>query len=143
MSDNRIIKFRIWDKINKKFWFLSDYDLLCGERDFCCYSHESIEKLKPVVQQFIGLKDKKRKPIYEGDLVNFTIPGITHGPEREDLTSQEVHWAQEEGCWAFGRWGNNYAPGEIYYSIPGDRIDSSSFEIVGNIFENPELVTTE
>lgn len=95
-----------------------------------------------IIQEFTGLLDKNGKEIYEADLVNFTIPGITHGPEREDFTCQEVHWAEEDGCWAFGRWGNNYAPGEIYYSIPGDRIQFNSFEIVGNIFENPELVTT-
>ncbi len=140
MSDNRIIKFRIWCHDNKKF-ITDTYEVFCPEINEVFKVFQ--ESKRTVIQQFIGLNDKNGKPIYEGDLVNFTIPGITHGPEREDLTSQEVHWAQEEGSWAFGWWESVAYPGEFgYYTLGGDRIDAKTLEIVGNIFENPELVTT-
>ena len=127
---SRIIKFRVWDKHDNKW-----RDLLS---DAVYSTYEQLERPERfVVNQFTGFIDKSGREIYEGDLVNFTIPGITHGPEREELTNMEVHWDQEEGCWAFGRCKNGW--GEVFSYSVGDRIDTETFEVVGNIMEKAAL----
>ncbi len=137
----REIKFRIWDKINKKFWFLSDYDLLCGERDFCRYSHESIEKLKPVPQQFTGLKDKNGKEIYEGDILEapsfdgkFKTRGVVfYDDQVASFKLRDLHGVKNvavEGILDDSRCGRNLCG----YYMPESTI-------LGNILETPELLT--
>ncbi len=128
---NRRIKFRVWD-IKFSQWI----EWASSVHNSCVGINEIFEQDKYYIfQQFTGFKDINDKEIYEGDFVNFTIPGIAHGPERENVKRAEVHWSEEDGCWYFGKY---HADGLGYWdghSIVGDRIDTESFEIVGNIFE--------
>jgi len=144
--DNRKIKFRAWDKKENKFW--TEYPIVIngagtllrfGIKDgLVMGSIVGCIQADYVIQQFTGLIDKNGKEIYEGDLVNFTTNSL--GGD-EDFISQEVHWAREDGGWAFGRWLNTRGE-TTYFTITGDWIKVKTLEIVGNIFENPELVTT-
>jgi len=94
------------------------------------------DKLKQEILQFTGLIDKSGREIYEGDIVNFTVPGHAHGPESEDYKNHLVKWDEAQACWGF--WSNGIEP--YSYTIPGDRIDVASFKVAGNMFENPELL---
>ena len=69
------------------------------------------------VGQYIGLYDKNGREIYEGDILRFTY-------EREDFINTDARIAVE-------------IP-KIYYIInnPYNR----NFEVIGNIYENPELL---
>lgn len=69
------------------------------------------------VMQFTGLKDKNGNPIYEGDIVN-----LTNDSETGAYTTIEVKWFRNQ-C-GFNVNGN----------CEGD------YEIIGNIYENPELL---
>lgn len=68
-------------------------------------------------QQFTGLKDKNGNEIFEGDYIRGQFD---HGPAglREEILP--VKWSNEDGY----QW--NY-------------LDLSTIEVIGNLFENPEL----
>lgn len=115
----RDIKFRAWDKKEKKMYevFSIDFDLqhlLCGQ-DVTLHFDEA------VLVQYTGLKDKNGKEIYEGDIIK-TVQG-----------NFEVKWQDRTGQWLLWKdltgWG--------YFQ---DRKFDIVFEVIGNVWENPNLL---
>ena len=70
--------------------------------------------LKEKIMQFTGLKDKNGKEIYEGDFVAVLL-GET----------QEIGWSGS--CWTVGE------------KLLGS-YESELLEVIGNIYEDPELL---
>ena len=84
-------------------------------------------------QLFIGIQDKNGVDLYEGDIINFEIRGIPHGPEREYIKNAEIFYSPEDAMFCFGKFKMN--DGQDYWYSFADNIDRKTIEIVGNIYE--------
>jgi len=107
----REIKFRAWDKDKKQM----KYNLECI---WCGLS----ERAGFVYMQYIGLKDKNRREIYEGDIVK----GAGKNP-----IIYVVEWLDSYGGFAFV---------DKEKAIPAYEFLVNFCEVIGNIYENPELL---
>lgn len=82
-----------------------------------------VEVIPETVSQFTGLTDKYKKKIFEGDI-------ITKGFE-----PYEVRWNQEQVRW--GIYSNNF-------EVAGfTKFSESYFEVIGNIYDNRELLEND
>lgn len=116
---NRIIKFRIWEFIPQKFFYI---DLKNIDRDH--FIGAAIKNKKNYYQQYIGLKDANNKDIYEGDILD--IHGLRFICEYDYLKFQFRCMRDRE----------------YVISINSDHDTNICHvaKIIGNIFENPELI---
>lgn len=128
----RPIKFRVWDTINKEFvddmCIHTNGDLRCdrGRTAYCGYF---------IVQQFTGRSDDNGNEIYEGDIV------VLSNGERCVADLIDVYVIPPDEVTVAIERANN---GEFF----GSRSESSyyrfqdydSYKVIGNIFENPELL---
>ena len=118
----REIKFRVWDKENKKMMKVSSLSLENKEiavRENGTYHFFRMQNLE--LMQYTGLKDKNGKEIYEGDIV------ILNDAEEENR------------CIVKYKYGS-------YILVDGDlredlsNVEAKFLEVVGNIYENKNLL---
>ena len=121
----REIKFRAWEEELKKFYY---FDLVTLSRKKWSLG----EWAKLPKQQYTGLKDKNGKEIYEGDILRHYNEFASLGEPKEFV--REVKWDTYYGAgWNFGL---SYKDGEKRWSYP----QPGDCEVIGNIYENPELL---
>lgn len=97
-----------------------------------CISHEhgvAFTIIPETVGQFTGLKDKNVKEIYEGDIVSCISKLSKYQGNYGTIT-----WDDEE-CQYHIKWIVNKSEWNNYIHV---RIDE--LEIIGNIYEHPELL---
>ena len=104
--------------------------------DYECYA---INVEPASVSQFTGLTDKNGKKVFEGDILRFNDKYKPYFAEvvfeTEDIGSCGCCYSAFQGSGFVGK----VLPGSKYdYSCFSD--DFKESEIVGNIFDNPELV---
>ena len=120
-------KFRVWDKTKEIMVYFDG--IFCNKKPYtegssfpqyesCPHYHELSD-----LMQSIGVKDKNGKLIYEGDIVKiFHVSGTMQGKYFFDV----VGW-NDLRC----RFDT-----EKYGMIDEDDV----YEVIGNIYENPELL---
>jgi len=155
--NKRIIKFRVWDgnemtypniiafqeNFSWNHWTsaLHDSTQWCGEKGYV---------YKPELMQFTGFTDKNGKEVYEGDIVVAWSAG--------SKATFEIKWRQEASpCYIlFPAWQNRemwhisatkFEKGKQFIDVEGNITTSDidgyiddGIEIIGNIYENPELI---
>ena len=92
------------------------------------YFGELIEDKRFVLMQSTGLKDKNGKEIYEGDIVELW-DGI------RDKTKETVEW--DDYHLGFHPWTGQFVGRDDIYIYD---YEIEEVEVVGNIYENPELL---
>ncbi len=111
----REIKFRVWDKEIKTMYYDAQ-DSYDAEVD--CFGN-FLNDPNYKVMQFTGLLDRLGKEIYEGDILSCTDTGHTY---RATMT-----W-EDNGFWILD---DSLLPRLPYIEYR---------EVIGNIYENPELL---
>ena len=96
--------------------------------------------------QYTGLKDKQGKKIFEGDILKFIVPDGT-------IRYFVIEWASEDRILRslsdfvpdgnpirINGWCFNWRGYRLYPTVIDGVPDNEVMEIVGNIYDNPELL---
>jgi uncharacterized phage protein (TIGR01671 family) len=162
------LKFRIWDKQNKK-WLENSSSLHCysnwticpftgnlggyiglidGDNNDTVYASPAddyylegtklVKEPRYVIQQYTGLKDKNEKEIYEGDIVK-ALPATRYGMgidqgQHDYMLLRTPKIVLYKDC-SFKLFDKNDIT-SMNYCI------DNNVEIIGNFFENPELLNS-
>lgn len=125
----RTIKFRFWDKKDKRIVYLLKPAYHEGIGAITMYSPTPIEEGFELMQ-FTGLLDKAGKEIYEGDIA--VVRTLHDGDEyvwnsdKQQAIPFKISWNERHCSFDFGN--------SCLMQRPYD------YEIIGNIYENPELL---
>lgn len=133
----REIRFRAWDKKRSCLFEFELTDLInihYANRDDIYISLMNNDG-NIIIQQFTGLYDKNGKDIYEGDVVRFFFIGNDFTP-LEVITTVFFH----EGVFTVVTVNDDPLPLRDAIKI-SNKVNKGP-EIIGNIYENPNLLTS-
>ena len=129
----REIKFRAWDKKEKKWLSFDEGDPIGNDGSLTESGYWTFifdfDEDRVALMQYTGLKDKNGKEIYEGDIVNWTSwkIGFKHIDGSEvKLTPKVVQWV--DGAW------------KLEEDSPWNLSIYDNVEVIGNIYENGDLL---
>ena len=135
---SRQLKFRVWSKVRND-WVHNMMLLACidglpfahfvetdSDKKFVKHHIYNASNLDVVIQQYTGLKDKNGTDIYEGDIVKATSDQFVN----ENFIGKVIF---DEGC--FLTWINKNDIRGIW--------GEDDIEVIGNIFENKDLLEEE
>lgn len=131
---SRSLKFRVWSKNENKylsqddlvnFWIRPNDFTTCFMEWRSGFDGETMFETKEsdfVYQQYTGLKDKNNKEIYDGDILQY------------NNLRYEVRWDEYEWKAVCSYYNKYHWPTIEPFGLVGCSI------VVGNTFENPELL---
>lgn len=137
----REIKFRAWNKEDKKMYKVVRIEKsiygYCEVDNLLICGLEADEHLKETdvrvsydyeLMQYTGLKDCKGKEVYEGDIVKYKAG-----------TDEGIGYIKFEFSCFMIYWTNNKTFNDSFSSMFYTQC-SSEIEVIGNIYEHPELL---
>jgi uncharacterized phage protein (TIGR01671 family) len=130
------IKFRAWEDTEKKMYYIDLLSYMSHQEDVQDDEMPFNARINGLMQ-FTGLQDKNGKEIYEGDILRF---------ENDHLIRYgEVKWNEnlcrfyQEVTLKFKGTANHKKPtAKIFHNAMTKKYEN--MEIVGNIYENPEII---
>ena len=142
----REIKFRLWNKKCYCLSFLNEFDnetlFLSGNKIYEIYAGQSydgsyldIEDISDdyILMQYTCLRDKNDKEIYEGDIVTLSY----NGDCRLKIYTRTIIFE----CGMFICASESGSGASLYSRVT--LVTPPVFEVIGNIYENPELLDKE
>jgi uncharacterized phage protein (TIGR01671 family) len=125
----REIKFRAWHILDKEIVYFEDWESIRNLARYAEYNYVDN------IMQYTGLKDSNGKEIYEGDILS-------------EKWKVEVYKDNYTGAYMI-KFHNNpeFNKPKILYSYLKQReragTDDRDSVVIGNIYENPELLENE
>jgi len=124
----REIKFRVWDKLAEKFiypdkGYQGHFILDLNGRFHNLQNGSGGDEY--IVQQYTGLKDTIKVEVFEGDILQYVPDYIESKAGQCETEIFDVKF--EDGCFVCDGQATSQS-------------DMSYYNIIGNIFENPELL---
>ena len=123
---SRLFKFRAWG--TKIKWMSKPFSF--GQ---VLNFHDQIIKsltTDEIVMQFTGLKDKNEVEIYEGDIVTYKR-SVGNWTGQFMTTTHKIIFTEEVNAFVM-EYGNSYIKLRKHWGY--------EYEVIGNVFENPELL---
>ena len=137
----RQIKFRAQDIASNK-WLYGD--LRYHKDDVCIFEQDGNkgEQVKrDTIGQFVGLKDKNGKEIYEGDILLWTRKNVhIEGRPIQDFSDKCIIYYDNDKCSFRFRCKLDCGSCVGNLDFSDDRAKESYIEVIGNIHDNPELI---
>ena len=139
------LKFRVWDTANKTFHYFTLEELVeaVGSEHpakvlYRVSDVAQYDRSDAAWQRFTGLKDKNGKEIYEGDVVVSHTIEMEEGRKLSEL-GDPIAWCPRQKREIVEAKGGGFYPFTRQWAIgSGDLIGFT--KVIGNIYENPDLV---
>ena len=120
----RDIKFRAWDKTNKKYLY---FEGIFNKRPYTETSsfpqYDSSPQYHDLdIEQYLGIKDDNNVELYKGDILQISMQ---HCKQEKPYIIDDIQ-----------EFYGDYYQSDMYYAI-------TNIKVIGNIHDNPELVKEE
>lgn len=127
----REIKFKAWDKENEKM--IQNYAHVSEYGQFYTAWTSTDREREYIPMQYTGLQDKNGKEIFEGDIIPIVI---------EDV-GRSIKTVNGVVKFERGQWNIEYFhpfQKEMYIANLYSLLKRAEKEVIGNLYENPELL---
>ena len=139
---NREIKFRVWDTYNKEMLDVQELDYAVSYNGQpmirTTMYNDYFDTEEMILMQYTGLHDKNGKEIYEGDIVLYKDWEMAYegGGNDSFINKGIVEYCEDNCCYNVTE-RQTVDITDVLYK------DNEDLEVIGNIYDNPELLGGE